>query len=272
MIVASGIVEQPLVFPGNDLVGVMLPDAARRLVNGFSIKPAERAVVLTVDDRGLAAAADLEAAGVEIAEIVDFRARAAPGSRRRARAARSRRSRSTATTSRPTSSSCPAARSRTTSCSPRRAPASSSTRAAASSCPTRPAGARRGGRLRHRRRRRAGRPEPDPRAPRRQVLRLHLRGPDDEGPQVRDRRGLRLDRALEAVHDRDDGAVPGPPLPHELDPRLREDDRASTRTRSARRPRGRPTRRSRWACSPARRRSRASARRCTTATRTWAGR
>ena len=43
VIVASGIVEQPLVFPGNDLVGVMLPDAARRLVNECSIKPAERA-------------------------------------------------------------------------------------------------------------------------------------------------------------------------------------------------------------------------------------
>ncbi len=73
VIVASGIIEQPLVFPGNDLVGVMMPDAARRLVNGFSIKPAERAVVLTVDDRGLEAAADLERAGVEIAGIVDFR-------------------------------------------------------------------------------------------------------------------------------------------------------------------------------------------------------
>ncbi len=73
MVVASGIIEQPLVFPGNDLVGVMLPDAVRRLVNGFSIKPGERAVVLTVDDRGHHAAADLEAAGVEIAQIVDFR-------------------------------------------------------------------------------------------------------------------------------------------------------------------------------------------------------
>ena len=44
VVVATGIVEQPLVFPGNDLIGVMLPDAVRRLVNGFSIKPAERAV------------------------------------------------------------------------------------------------------------------------------------------------------------------------------------------------------------------------------------
>jgi sarcosine oxidase, subunit alpha len=78
IVVASGIVEQPLVFPGNDLVGVMLPDAARRLVNGFSIKPAETAVVLTVDDRGLKAAADLEAAGVTIAAVVDFRRTPSP--------------------------------------------------------------------------------------------------------------------------------------------------------------------------------------------------
>ena len=78
VVVASGIVEQPLVFPGNDLVGVMLPDAARRLVNGFSIKPAERAVVLTVDDRGLRAATDLEAAGVTIAAVVDFRRTPSP--------------------------------------------------------------------------------------------------------------------------------------------------------------------------------------------------
>ena len=69
----------------------MLPDAVRRLVNGFSIKPGERAVVLTVDDRGLRAAADLEAAGVQIAEVdrLPHRADAAGRSRRRARAARS---------------------------------------------------------------------------------------------------------------------------------------------------------------------------------------
>jgi sarcosine oxidase subunit alpha len=73
VVVASGIVEQPLVFPGNDLIGVMLPDGVRRLVNYWSIKPAERAVILTADDRGLKAAEDLEAAGVEVARVVDFR-------------------------------------------------------------------------------------------------------------------------------------------------------------------------------------------------------
>ena len=73
VIVASGVVEQPLVFPGNDLVGVMLPDGVRRLVNLWSVKPAERAFVLTADDRGLAAAADLEAAGVDVVGVLDLR-------------------------------------------------------------------------------------------------------------------------------------------------------------------------------------------------------
>ena len=88
----------------------------------------------------------------------------------------------------------------------------------------RPPGGRRGGRRRRRGRRRAGRPGSRPRLPGRQVLRLLLRGPDDEGPEVRDRGGLRLDRALQAVHDGDDGAVPGTALPRQLDPRLREGD------------------------------------------------
>ncbi|MGI8972910.1 MAG: 2Fe-2S iron-sulfur cluster-binding protein [Gaiella sp.] len=73
VVVASGVVEQPLVFPGNDLIGVMLPDGVRRLVNYWSVKPGERAVVLTADDRGLRAAEDLEGADVEVAQVVDLR-------------------------------------------------------------------------------------------------------------------------------------------------------------------------------------------------------
>jgi sarcosine oxidase subunit alpha len=75
VVVASGLMEQPLVFPGNDLIGTFLPDGVRRLVNAFSIRPGERAVVLTVDDRGVRAAEDLRAAGVDVAELVDFRER-----------------------------------------------------------------------------------------------------------------------------------------------------------------------------------------------------
>ena len=88
VVVAAGIVEQPLVFPGNDLVGVMLPDGVRRLVNLWSIKPAERAVVLTADDRGLAAASDLEAAGVDVVGVLDLREGQPPNLEARGRRSR----------------------------------------------------------------------------------------------------------------------------------------------------------------------------------------
>jgi sarcosine oxidase, subunit alpha len=73
VIVATGASEQPLVFPGNDLVGVMLPDGVRRLVRDWSIRPGNRAVVIAADDRGLEAAKILDEAGTEMAAVVDLR-------------------------------------------------------------------------------------------------------------------------------------------------------------------------------------------------------
>ena len=73
IVVATGATEQPLLFAGNDLVGVMLPDGIRRLIRDFSIRPGARAVVLGADDDALATVGDLEAAGVEIARVVDLR-------------------------------------------------------------------------------------------------------------------------------------------------------------------------------------------------------
>jgi sarcosine oxidase, subunit alpha len=73
IVVATGTVEQPLVFPGNDLVGVMLPDGVRRLVEDWRIKPGEKAVVVTADEAGREAAMLLREAGVEIAAVYDLR-------------------------------------------------------------------------------------------------------------------------------------------------------------------------------------------------------
>ena len=73
VVVATGATEQPVVFPGNDLVGVMLPDGVRRLVRDFSIRPGERAIVLGADDETLAIAAELEEIGTEIVKVVDLR-------------------------------------------------------------------------------------------------------------------------------------------------------------------------------------------------------
>ena len=82
IVVATGVIEQPLVFGRNDLPGVMLGSAARRLVNQFRIVPGERAVVVTADDLGIDAACDLAEAGMEVAAVADLRERGrgrAPG-------------------------------------------------------------------------------------------------------------------------------------------------------------------------------------------------
>jgi sarcosine oxidase subunit alpha len=79
IVVAAGSIEQPLVFPGNDLAGVMLPDGVRRLVRDFAIKPGDRAVVLAADEKGLEAADILRDARVAVPRVIDLRD-APPGS------------------------------------------------------------------------------------------------------------------------------------------------------------------------------------------------
>jgi sarcosine oxidase subunit alpha len=73
IIVAAGAVEQPLLFPGNDLVGIVLPEAVRRLVGRWSLQPGRRAVVIAADERALDTVGYLEQAGTEVAEVVDLR-------------------------------------------------------------------------------------------------------------------------------------------------------------------------------------------------------
>jgi sarcosine oxidase, subunit alpha len=73
LVVAAGLIERPYVFAGNDLPGVMLSTAARRLIAMHAVKPGERAVVLTANSSGDAAADDLKRAGVEVVHVEDAR-------------------------------------------------------------------------------------------------------------------------------------------------------------------------------------------------------
>jgi sarcosine oxidase subunit alpha len=73
LVVATGLIERPYVFAGNDLPGVMLSSAVRRLVRLFAVRPGERAVVFSANADGDAAVADLERARVEVAGVVDAR-------------------------------------------------------------------------------------------------------------------------------------------------------------------------------------------------------
>jgi len=70
---ATGAIEQPLVFAGNDLPGVMLSGGALRLANLYGVRPGTRAVVATTSDRGIEAALGLSAVGVEVLAVADLR-------------------------------------------------------------------------------------------------------------------------------------------------------------------------------------------------------
>jgi len=73
LVVAAGTLERPYVFAGNDLPGVMLSTAVRRLINLYRVKPGDRAVILSANESGDAAVADLEEAEVEIVAVLDAR-------------------------------------------------------------------------------------------------------------------------------------------------------------------------------------------------------
>ncbi|CAN5163839.1 sarcosine oxidase subunit alpha family protein [soil metagenome] len=73
LVVAPGLIERPYVFAGNDLPGVMLGTAVRRLINLYAVQPGSRAVVITANPEGDAAVEDLRSAGVEVARVLDAR-------------------------------------------------------------------------------------------------------------------------------------------------------------------------------------------------------
>lgn len=72
-LVAAGAIEQPAVFGGNDLPGVMLASAAQRLARLYAVRPGQRAVVLAANLDAYRAALDLIDAGVQVAALVDLR-------------------------------------------------------------------------------------------------------------------------------------------------------------------------------------------------------
>ncbi len=74
VVLATGSIERPLVFPENDRPGIMLADSARTYVNRYGARPGDWAVIATADNSAYRAALDLHRAGVSIAAIVDLRA------------------------------------------------------------------------------------------------------------------------------------------------------------------------------------------------------
>jgi sarcosine oxidase subunit alpha len=71
-VIATGGYPQPLAFPGNDLPGVMLGRAVRRLVR-HGVRPGERIVIVTDSDAGLELAEDLRARSITVSAVADMR-------------------------------------------------------------------------------------------------------------------------------------------------------------------------------------------------------
>jgi sarcosine oxidase, subunit alpha len=73
IVVATGTLEQPLVFDNNDRPGVMLAGAISRYADRFGVRAGRRAVLVLNNDEAYGNVSCWRAAGIEIAAIVDSR-------------------------------------------------------------------------------------------------------------------------------------------------------------------------------------------------------
>lgn len=73
LVVATGRIEQPLVFHNNDLPGVFLGSGLQRLMNLYDVWPGRRALVVTFNDYGWTVARNLLDRRVDVALVVDAR-------------------------------------------------------------------------------------------------------------------------------------------------------------------------------------------------------
>ena len=73
IIAATGAFQRPMVFPDNDRPGVMLAGAAEKFLGAFGVACGSRVVIAANSDSAYGTAKNLQAAGIEIAAVVDLR-------------------------------------------------------------------------------------------------------------------------------------------------------------------------------------------------------
>ena len=73
VVLATGAIEQPLVFENNDRPGIMLANAAMEYVNRYAVRPADVMVVATNNDSAYQVAFTLHDSGIRVPAIVDIR-------------------------------------------------------------------------------------------------------------------------------------------------------------------------------------------------------
>lgn len=74
IVTATGAIERPLSFAGNDIPGVMLAGAVRDYVSDYAVSVGDRTVVVTNNDDAYRTALTLVEAGLQVPAIIDTRA------------------------------------------------------------------------------------------------------------------------------------------------------------------------------------------------------
>ncbi|SFQ61464.1 sarcosine oxidase subunit alpha [Roseivivax halotolerans] len=74
IVTATGAIERPLSFAGNDIPGVMLASAARDFAVNYAVSPGDRTVVVTNNDDAYRTALALKSLGLSVPAVIDARA------------------------------------------------------------------------------------------------------------------------------------------------------------------------------------------------------
>ncbi len=73
IILATGAIEQPLVFANNDRPGIMLASAVQQYCNRYAVAPGKRIAIATNNDSAYSVAGALRNAGVDVVAMIDSR-------------------------------------------------------------------------------------------------------------------------------------------------------------------------------------------------------
>ena len=73
IVLATGAIEQPLVFANNDRPGIMLASAVQQYCNRYAVAPGKRVAVATNNDSAYRVAGALRNAGIDVVAMIDSR-------------------------------------------------------------------------------------------------------------------------------------------------------------------------------------------------------
>jgi sarcosine oxidase subunit alpha len=73
ILLATGAIEQGLIFPGNDRPGIMLAGATRHYLNRYAVRVGENVIVSTNNDSAYQTVFDLAERGIRVSTVVDVR-------------------------------------------------------------------------------------------------------------------------------------------------------------------------------------------------------